>query len=237
MIELRDFSIGFGHSKLLEHVNLSFGNKLTALIGRNGSGKSTLLRAIAGLNKQYEGSILIGGKDIRDYSLTEMARTVAFVATERIRVPNLRCYDIVALGRAPYTNRFGSLHEKDREAIDMALSLTKMGNMAERQIDSLSDGERQRVMIARALAQSTPIILLDEPTSFLDLPSRYELCELLSHLTKKENKTIIFSTHELELAKQFGDEIAVVSNRNVISDKPSLLQQSGLIDKEFKIPT
>ena len=186
MIELHDLSIGYGDRTLLSEVEATIEKgKLTALIGRNGTGKSTLLRAIAGLNRRYSGRILLDGRPAADTRTAEMARTLAFVTTERTRIANLKCKDVVAIGRAPYTNWIGKMQEADKEIVMRSLASVGMEAYAERTMDKMSDGECQRIMIARALAQDTSIILLDEPTSFLDMPNRYELCTPVSytHLT------------------------------------------------------
>ena len=201
MISISNLNLGFRARTLLAEVSTDFPQRcLTALIGRNGTGKSTLLRALAGLNNRYTGDILIDGSQLRDLGRPEMARRLAFVNTERTRIPNLRCRDVVAMGRAPYTNWIGRLSENDALAVDDALRAINMQDYADRTMDRMSDGECQRIMIARALAQDTPNILLDEPTSFLDLPNRYRLVELLGELAHSRNKCIIFSTHELDIA-------------------------------------
>lgn len=213
MLSLQNLSIGFGARTLLSKVNAVFGTgTLTALIGRNGSGKSTLLRAIAGLNRHYSGQILIDGHSLDKLSTPAMARTVALVTTERIRIGNFRCYDIVAAGRAPYTNWLGRMQQSDRHIVEESLEAVGMLEFADRSIDTLSDGETQRIMIARALAQSTPVMLLDEPTSFLDMPSRYELCEFLADLAHDSRRTILFSTHELDIALDIADTIALIDS-------------------------
>lgn len=135
---------------------------------------------------------------------------VSFVTTERVRIPNLRCEDVVALGRAPYTNWIGRVQEQDKAIVERSLELVGMAAFAGKTMDRMSDGECQRVMIARALAQDTPIILLDEPTSFLDLPNRYELCTLLRRLAHDHRKCILFSTHELDIALSLCDSIALI---------------------------
>ena len=171
MIELAGFNIGHGRGKLLNDIDAHFcAGQLTALIGRNGAGKSTLLRAIAGLNRRYGGTIRLAGRDMRTMDSAETARTLAFVGTDRTRVGALRCRDIVAIGRAPYTNWLGHMQEVDRRAVDEAIESVGMTDYADQSTDRMSDGECQRIMIARALAQATPVMLLDEPTSFLDLP-------------------------------------------------------------------
>ena len=211
MIELNDFSIGYGKRALLKDVSATIGSgSLTALIGRNGSGKSTLLRAIAGLNGSFDGIISIDGHDLRSMRPQRLATTVALVTTERTRVAHLHCEDVVAMGRAPYTNWIGRMQEIDRQIVSHALSAVGMSDYARRTMDSMSDGECQRIMIARALAQTTPVILLDEPTSFLDLPNRYDLCRLLHRLAHEEGKCILFSTHELDIALKLSDSIALI---------------------------
>lgn len=211
MIELRDFTTGYGQRTLLQGVNALFGNgTLTALVGRNGTGKSTILRAIAGLNRRYDGRILLDGADLRGLDAGECARRLAVVTTGRIRVSNLTASEVAAIGRAPYTGWAGSLTAADREAVSEALSATGMSDYAGRPLDTMSDGECQRVMIARALAQDTPNLLLDEPTSFLDIPNRHGIAALLRRLSRDEGKCIIFSTHELDVALRYADTIALI---------------------------
>lgn len=237
MIQLRNFSIGYGKRTLLSDVNVKIeGGSLTAFIGRNGTGKSTLLRAMAGLNRRYDGEILLQGKDIRQLAAPEMAKTLAFVNTERTRISSLRCEDVVAMGRAPYTNWIGRMQNADREIVARSLALVGMSEYARRTMDRMSDGECQRIMIARALAQDTPTILLDEPTSFLDLPGRYELCRLLATLAHERGKCILFSTHELDIARQISDQLAVIDPARLLllpSRAPSTDTQ---IKRIFQLP-
>lgn len=236
MIELKDFSIGFGNRTLLRDVNATIGKgELTALIGRNGTGKSTLLRAIAGLNRNYSGTISLDGKDIRSLTPKEAARTLAFVTTERTRIANLRCEDVVAIGRAPYTNWIGRMQEADREIVARSLEQVGMSGYAMRTMDKMSDGECQRIMIARALAQDTPIILLDEPTSFLDMPNRYELCTLLGRLAHEQGKCILFSTHELDIALSLTDRIALINAPELICSSTDEMRETGYIEQLFHL--
>lgn len=237
MIRLEDFSIGYGDRMLLDRVNVSVRRgQLTALIGRNGSGKSTLLRAIAGLNPNYSGNIILDGHDRRGLDQLDLARTLSFVNTERTRIANMRCEDVVAIGRAPYTNWIGHMQSVDREIVTHSLEAVSMEKYARRSMDTMSDGECQRIMIARALAQSTPIMLLDEPTSFLDLPNRYELCALLARLAHEEDKCILFSTHELDIALLLSDSIALVDPPAIHLLPSCEMRRSGLIERIFKIP-
>lgn len=237
MISLSDFSIGYGNRLLLENVDSRFREEsLTALIGRNGSGKSTLLRAICRLNDNYSGKILIDGTDLRDINASRLASLVSFVNTQRPQVAGLKCRDIVALGRAPYTDWAGNLSAKDREIVDIALESVGMLDFADRTLRSLSDGESQRIMIARAIAQDTRTIILDEPTSFLDMPNRYELVTLLKKLARGNGKTVIFSTHELDIAVDMCDDIALIDDRYLFNLPVEEMVRSGRIQKLFKTP-
>ncbi len=235
MIRLHSFSIGYGDRFLLENAEAVFGaGSLTALIGRNGSGKSTLLRAMAGLNRSYGGRIDVGGRDMRGMNAPALARTLAFVTTERTRIANLSCGEVVALGRAPYTDWIGRLRSQDREVVARSLALVGMQDYATRTMDSMSDGECQRIMIARALAQATPVILLDEPTSFLDIPNRYGLCSLLARLAHDEGKCIVYSTHELDIALSLSDNVALIDSPRLHCMPAAEMAGSGYIDRLFK---
>ena len=163
----------------------------------------------------------------------EKARQLAFVTTERTRIANLRCEDVVAIGRAPYTNWIGRMQPQDREIVMRSLSSVGMEAYAGRTMDKMSDGECQRIMIARALAQETPVILLDEPTSFLDMPNRYELCSLLARLAHAEGKCILFSTHELDIALSLSDRIALIDTPVLHCLPTSEMIRSGHIERLF----
>ena len=237
MIRLQNISLGYDTKHLLLYnVSTTFTcGTTTALIGRNGSGKSTLLRAIIGSETLKQGTILINGTDIQRIAPHQLAQQVAFVTTERIRIANLSCRDVVALGRAPYTNWIGRMQPEDEAIVMQSLEKVGMASYAFRTMDKMSDGECQRVMIARALAQQTPIILLDEPTSFLDMPNRYDLCRLLANLAHEENKCIIFSTHELDIAQSLCDTIALIDSPT-IHHLPTLeMIRRGYIKKLFQI--
>lgn len=236
MIRLRNFGIGFGHRTLIDNANLAVrGSMLTALIGRNGAGKSTLLRAIAGLNTDYQGEIEICGHNLRTASPMTIAKSLSYVSTGRQRISAMRCSDIVAMGRAPYTNWIGRLSEADKAAVADAIADVGMTEYSQRQIDTLSDGEYQRIMIARALAQDTPVLLLDEPTSFLDIPNRYALCRLLADLAHKRNKCIVFSTHELDIAVKLVDSLAVINPPGVEFGSVGQVVDSGVISRLFEV--
>ena len=237
MIQLQNISLGYDTKHLLlDNVSTSFTyGTTTALIGRNGTGKSTLLRAIIGSEPLKHGSILINNADIQQINPQQLSQLVAFVTTERIRIANLSCRDVVALGRAPYTNWIGRMQPEDEAIVMQSLEKVGMASYALRTMDKMSDGECQRVMIARALAQQTPVILLDEPTSFLDMPNRYALCRLLADLAHEENKCIIFSTHELDIAQSLCDTIALIDSPNMHHLPTPEMISSGHIEKLFQM--
>ena len=234
MIQLKDLTLGYEQRTLLEKVSAHItGGQLVALLGRNGTGKSTLLRAVMGLEKPQNGEIILHGNNIASLKPEELARNISFVTTDKVRIANLRCRDVVALGRAPYTNWLGQLQGVDKEKVDNAMHLVGMDSYAEKTMDKMSDGECQRIMIARALAQDTPVILLDEPTAFLDLPNRYELCLLLRKLTQKEGKCILFSTHDLDIALSLCDTIMLIDNPQLYSLPTNEMITSGHIERLF----
>ena len=234
MIRFQSLSLGYGSRILIDSLSATVKRgELTALVGRNGTGKSTLLRAITGLGERIGGDILLGDKSIDSLSNAELATMVAFVTTDKVRIANLRCRDVVALGRAPYTNWIGRMQEQDEEIVMRSMQLVGMSDYADKTMDRMSDGECQRIMIARALAQQTPIILLDEPTAFLDMPNRYELCTLLQRLAHEEQKCILFSTHELDIALALCDSIALISPPQLHLLPTEEMVKSGYIEKLF----
>ena len=234
MIRFDNITLGYGKRTLIEELSAEVRRgELTALVGRNGTGKSTLLRAIAQLGEVLSGDIVLDGKKISSLSPADMASMVAFVTTDKVRIANLRCRDVVALGRAPYTNWIGRMQEQDVAIVDEALTAVGMSDYADKTMDRMSDGECQRIMIARALAQQTPIILLDEPTAFLDMPNRYELCTLLRRLAHQEQKCILFSTHELDIALSLCDAIALIAPPEMHILPTEEMVHSGHIERLF----
>ena len=234
MIQLSNISLAFGERTLIEGATTRFEcGEMVALLGRNGTGKSTLLRAIAKLGEVAQGDIMVDGKAISEIDIRTFARLVAFVNTERIDIDSMRAYDLVAIGRSPYTDWVGRLTKEDRAIIERSMHITGVDKLADRMVETLSDGECQRVMIARALAQDTPVILLDEPTAFLDLPNRYELCTLLSRLAHDEGKLIVFSTHELDIALTLADSIALVDTPRLVHLPTSEMIASGNLERLF----
>lgn len=234
MIRFENLTLGYGSRILIDNLSTSIkAGELTALVGRNGTGKSTLLRAITGLGDRIKGNIYLAGKPIDSLTTAELAQTVAFVTTDKVRIANLRCRDVVALGRAPYTNWIGRMQVQDEDIVMHSMALVGMSDYADKTMDRMSDGECQRIMIARALAQQTPIILLDEPTAFLDMPNRYELCTLLQHLAHQEKKSILFSTHELDIALALCDSIALISPPQLHLLPTEQMVSSGHIERLF----
>ena len=206
MIRLENISLSYGSRTILRDVSLHLAKgELCALVGRNGAGKSTLLRALTSNDATH-----IDGVAMRDISPEKLAQSISIVTTERIRIENMLVEELVAMGRAPYTNWVGHLQDVDRQIVGEAIELVGLSDFAKRDISTLSDGELQRAMIARAIAQQTSIILLDEPTAFLDIPTRFEVCRLLADLAHKEGKTILFSTHDLDSALPVCDSFAII---------------------------
>lgn len=236
MIDLsfNDLTVGYGRRVLLDRVSASIeAGSLVALLGRNGTGKSTLLRAVAGLERPLSGEIRLCGRPVQELAAHELAQTVSFVTTEKIRIANLTCREVVGLGRAPYTDWLGRLSAVDRTVVEHALEVVGMSAYADKAMDRLSDGESQRIMIARALAQDTPVILLDEPTAFLDMPSRYELGTLLRRLAHEENRCIFFSTHELDIALSLCDSVALIDPPSLYLMPTDAMIRSGHIERLF----
>jgi iron complex transport system ATP-binding protein len=234
MIQFQDLTLGYGSRILIEGLSAKVeGGLLTALVGRNGTGKSTLLRAIAGIEKPLQGKIMLDRKELSTLTPALLATMVAYVTTDKVRIANLRCRDVVALGRAPYTNWIGRMQEQDEAIVMESMQMVGMESYADKTMDRMSDGECQRIMIARALAQQTPIILLDEPTAFLDMPNRYELCTLLRNLAHKQGKCILFSTHELDIATSLCDAIALIAPPQMHLLPTAEMTQSGLIEQLF----
>lgn len=215
-------------------VNLKAG-ELTCLLGPNGAGKSTLLRTFCGFQKPLSGSIELLHRPITSYTEAELAKTISVVLTEKTDVFNMSVHQVVALGRSPYTGFFGRLDHNDNLRVDKALHDIGIQHMAHRFLHELSDGERQKVMIAKALVQETPIILLDEPTAFLDLPSKMEIMQLLRNLATQHNKAVMLSTHNMELALRFGDKLWLIGpQRPMEAGVPEDLVLSNSINHFFK---
>ena len=212
VINLSQLSVGYTLSHpVISDINLELrSGQLACLIGENGIGKSTLLKTLTGFLPKLKGSLLLGNRDIESFSQRELARQVSIVLTQKPDVQNLTIEEIIGLGRSPYTGFLGRLRAEDRKVVDDAIATMGIGKLRGRMIQTLSDGERQKVMIAKALAQETPIILLDEPTAFLDFPSKAETFQSLQRMAHERDKLILLSTHDLELAVRFADSLLEV---------------------------
>lgn len=215
--------------------SILYGGKLTCLLGPNGAGKSTLLKTLSGFLPLLSGNVFVEGKNLHEYKDSELAKVIGVVLTERIRLNNMSVYELIAMGRSPYTGFWGRLNPEDKRIVAEAISLVNIGALRDRMIDTLSDGERQKVMIAKALAQETPVILLDEPTAFLDYPSKVEIMQLLRNLSRVKGKTVFISTHDLELALQIADEIWLIDKEfGVKTGTPEDLSINGDLGNYFK---
>ncbi len=234
IISLDRFAIGYQKDNdLLRNLTLSVNRgEMVALIGRNGTGKSTLLKSIIGLLAPLHGACLYEGTPFTAYTLPERARRISYVSSQLTQLPSLRVSELVALGRMPYTGWMGRLSSKDETLVKQALKEVQLTSYAERPLEYLSDGERQRAMIARALVQDTPVMVLDEPTAFLDIPNTYELISLLSRF-RDGGKSIIYSTHDLETAMQCADKMWVIHEDRVLEGAPEDLGLSGLFSELF----
>jgi iron complex transport system ATP-binding protein len=239
MLKTIDLEIGYNvseHHKNRVGQKLNFDacdGELVALIGPNGIGKSTFLKTIARLLPKLSGTLQVNGLDQDEIEVSNYAELLSFVSTEIIRVPNFSVYQLVALGRFPYTNWIGNLTNIDKDIIDLSLRLVDLSSLQSKPINEISDGERQRAMIARALAQNTPIIVMDEPTAYLDITNKYDIVHLLGDLTLQQNKTIVFSTHDLNIAFSEADKIWMMGHGYALQGSPEDLALDGAFESLF----
>ena len=237
VLKTNDLLIGYGNKAILPPINITLNEgDLVALIGPNGAGKSTLFKTLTAHIKQIEGNIELMGKDLSNYSSKEKARLIGLVLTSRPDDMFLTVYDVVASGRSPYTNYFGEIKKEDEIIIHESLEIVGINNLKNRYFETLSDGEKQKVMIAKTIAQNTPIIFMDEPTAFIDYPSKIELFSLMKMLTEERKKTIIFSSHDLELLLRYTDYLWMISkNKELVSGKKDELLSKGVINQYFNL--
>ena len=229
------FSSGGNQKILLPPLNAhAVSGELIAVIGKNGIGKSTLLRTLTGLQPSLGGNIYYSGKSIASYTRMELARRIGYISTEIVKVSNMSVYDLVSLGRFPHTNWIGKMDAPNHKAVMEAIELAGMGKFCTRYIYELSDGERQRAMIARLLAQDTSIMIMDEPTAFLDIGSKYEILNLMHRLSHENGKTIIFSTHDLHMALSQSDKIWLILENQMSEGAPEDLLIKGTFDHLFE---
>ena len=240
ILSVANVSIGYKNKNELlsiaENISLEiYKGEMVCLLGPNGGGKSTLIRTLAGMQPALSGVVTIDGDDIHAMNLELLAKKMSVVLTDAVTVPNMKVFDIVALGRYPHTNWFGTLSQTDVEIVRSAMQKVGLQGFDNRDFQQLSDGEKQRAMIAKALAQDTPFIMLDEPTAHLDLPNRIEVMTLLKNLARTTYKSILLSTHELDLALQVSDRIWLMQkNKPIMCGTPEDLVLNGSFEQAFK---
>ena len=238
VLQVVDLTIGYPNKKvssvISEGINFSVNQgELVALVGANGIGKSTLLRTLTGMQPPIQGKVFINEKDLKAYSSFQLATKLSVVLTEAPASKNLSVLELISLGRQPYTNWVGSLSEEDTAAVEAAMQATETTSLAHRKCFELSDGQMQRVAIARALAQDTTLIILDEPTTHLDIYHRTYVLKLLKNLAKETGKTIFFSTHEIDLAIQLADKILIMTKESSYFDSPCNLIKAERFEALF----
>ena len=238
IIKTNNLAIGYFNRKettcIVDDINLSLtkGN-FVCVLGKNGIGKSTLLRTLTKVQPKLSGEIILDGKNLESISNPELAKKLSLVLTERIPESNLTVYELIALGRQPYTNWIGKLNEDDLQQIDWAIEQLNIKELIAKKHDELSDGQLQKVMIARALVQDTEIIILEEPTVHLDLHNTIEIFSILKKLSKDYNKTILISTHEIHLALQLADQLWLLKDDGITSGQTESLITDGSVSKLF----
>ena len=239
ILSTSNLSIGYKTKRtamtIAENLNLNLTpGKLIALIGANGIGKSTLLRTITGIQQPLSGNVFLNDKNINTYKPLDLAQSLSLVLTEKLPPSNLSVFELIALGRQPYTNWIGTLSQNDIDKVQEAMKLTQIEHLASKKHFEISDGQLQKVLIARALAQDTPLIILDEPTTHLDLLHKVSLFKLLKKLTQETQKCILFSTHDIDLAIQLSDEMIIMTPEFVVQDEPCNLISKGSFETLFK---
>ncbi|WP_418262816.1 ABC transporter ATP-binding protein [Flavobacterium faecale] len=239
ILKASNLSIGYSAKKenntIATNIDLTLTQgKLIALIGANGIGKSTLLRTLTGIQKPLSGAVLLHDKKIENYSPLDLAQNLSVVLTEKLPPSNLTVFELVALGRQPYTNWIGKLTETDITQVNRALELTQINHLATKKHYEISDGQLQKVLVARALAQDTALIILDEPTTHLDLLHKVSLFKLLKKLTHETQKCILFSTHDIDMAIQLSDEMIIMTPDTVVQDEPCNFIAKGSFNTIFK---
>lgn len=239
MLQTKDLTIGYQKGRKKTHViqkslNLQLPPyTLTTLLGINGIGKSTLIRTLSGHLKPLSGSVFLNSKPFATYNTQALSKEISVVLTDAIPQSNLTVLEVLQISRTPYLNWQSTLTPEDKYWIDKAIDLTSIAPLMQQSLLSLSDGQLQRVLIARALVQNTPLIILDEPSSHLDLNHKVKLYQLLQYLTQKENKTILFSSHDIELALQFADEAIVLQEGFYTQNTIENLIFNGVFDYFF----
>ena len=236
-LQTKDLAVGYDGKVLIHDINISAEKgQILTLIGPNGAGKSTILKSITRHLAKISGAVYIGGTEIYSWPPKEMARRVAVVLTDRIRPELMTCGELVAMGRYPYTNALGKLTEKDQEAVHKALSQVRALDLEHRDFTTLSDGQRQRIMLARAICQEPEVIVLDEPTAFLDIRHKIELLDILRTMAREDGVTVVMSLHEIDLAAKISDYLICVKGDTIArSGPPDEILGSGDVDRLYEI--
>jgi iron complex transport system ATP-binding protein len=237
-IALDGLSIGYGQHTIAKNISYEFlKGELIAVVGVNGIGKSTLLRSITKLQPILDGMVAVVGNPIEHLNPTELSKLMALVLTEPLATKNLTVEELLALGRQPYTNWLGTLAKSDISKIELGISQFNLAGIRTKKCFELSDGQLQRVLIARAMIQDTPLIVLDEPTTHLDLQNKVQILKLLQQLAHKHEKTVVFSTHEIDLAIQLCDKILILDGDENPFGTPAELIKKGSFEKLFQSET
>lgn len=239
ILKTKNLSIGYrskkGQTVIASNLNIELQQgTLVCILGKNGIGKSTLLRTLSKVQPKLSGDILIYNKNLNSYSEIDLSKTMSLVLTEKLPESNLTVFELIALGRQPYTNWVGKLLQSDIDKVIEAMKLTKIEHLSQNKYYELSDGQLQRVLISRALAQETELIILDEPTAHLDVLHKMESFKLLKKLASELNKTIIISTHEIHLALQTADELWLMTDDKFIAGNPQKLIENKNVDMLFE---
>ncbi len=233
-LEIQNLQIGYNQKVVAKDINFkTHYGALVGIVGVNGVGKSTLLKTIANLQDAIKGNILLKGVPFENYNAVQLAQEISIVLTETVAFKNLTVYELIALGRQPYTNWIGTLTEKDKSKVSDIITLLQLEQLTAQKCFMLSDGQLQRVMIARALAQDTAIILLDEPTTHLDLYHKVQILKLLKKITQETNKTILYTSHEIEMSLQLCDQLLLLKDTNSPFGKPQELIDQGVFNTLF----
>jgi iron complex transport system ATP-binding protein len=236
-IQIQQLSIGYPSKRGVRIVAEGISGairsgELTCLLGANGVGKSTLLRTLSAFQPKIGGEVLIQGRDLAGYTDKELSRLIGVVLTEKPDIRNMTVRELVSLGRSPYTDFWGNYSKEDLQIVDESIHQVGIENLSRQPIQTLSDGERQKVMIAKALAQQTPVIYLDEPTAFLDYPSKVEVLQLLRCICSEANKTVFLSTHDVELALQLADTVWLMTREHGVKiGSPQQLAHEGALSR------
>lgn len=233
-LKITALTTGYADKKLACGISAELhGGELTVMLGVNGVGKSTLLRTITGFQPMISGDVLIGGRRLGDYSQLELSRQVGVVLTHRPALNDISVRELVAMGRTPHTGFWGRNSREDERTVDEAIDMVRIGSYSKRMVNTLSDGEFQKAMIAKAIAQQTPVMVLDEPTAFLDFPSKVELMQTLRRIARERGVAVLVSTHDVELALHFADKVWVLNKDSLLSGSPRDIALEGGLDIFF----